>query len=623
MQSDFNSKLKPQRGFLTFSIYFALVMSILLVFWQVRNFDFVCYDDSVYVYENHHVTNGLTYEGVIAAFTTAPAGGNWLPLTWLSFMLDCQLFGPNPGRMHMVNVLLHIANTLLLFAVLKKMTGSLWPSVFVAAAFALHPMHVESVAWVTERKDVLSTLFWLLTMAAYAGYVKRPSVFRYTAALLLFAIGLMAKPMLVTLPFVLLLLDYWPLNRFEGAWPPKNSGRQIHRSATMMMNKRPNFYRLVIEKVPFVILSVVSSTITFLVQRGGGTMTDITVFSMESRFAKAFLSYVRYIGKMFWPRDLAVLYPFGEADDVPFWQFLLCALLLMGVTGLVIFWGRSRKYLPVGWFWFVGTLIPVIGLVQVGPQAYADRYTYISHIGLFIIIAWGLPELLSRWPYRRTVLGVSMVGVLTASGLCAYRQTSYWKDGITLFSHALKITQNNYTMHNNLGAAYNRLGRYEEAIEAYQQAIRIKVNYAEAYNNLGIAYGALGRYQEAIESYQRAVRIKPNGAKTYNNLGVSYSGLGRYEEAVGVYLQAIRLKPDYANAYYNLGLAYGNLGRYKDAIEAYRQTIRIKPDDAYAHLGLGLTWLKIGDKAAATKEYEILRTLDIEKADNLFNKINK
>ena len=426
---------------LVLSIYFALAVSTLLVFWQVRDFDFIDYDDDLYVYKNQHVLNGLTADGVIWAFTTNRSA-NWHPLTWLSLMLDCQLFGPGPGRIHLINVLLHLANTLLLFAVLKKMTGSLWPSAFVAAAFALHPMHVESVAWIAERKDVLSTFFFLLTLAAYAGYVKRPSVYRYMLSLVLFAVGLMAKPMLVTLPFVLLLLDYWPLNRLMA----QTAATSSHRGGKSVpaADKYLTLYRIIIEKIPFFVLSAVSSVITFSVQQSSGAVADINILPLQNRVANAFLSYAKYIGKMFWPQDLAVFYPLNAVGSISLWQFVLYALLLVGVTFLVLRFCGTRKYLLVGWFWFVGTLVPVIGFVQVGSQAFADRYTYIPYIGLFIMIAWGLPELLSKWPYRKFALGISAVIALTAFGICAHQQVIYWNNSIALFSHALEVTQNNY-----------------------------------------------------------------------------------------------------------------------------------------------------------------------------------
>jgi Flp pilus assembly protein TadD len=573
------------KKFLVISVYSVLTLSTLLVFRQVRNFDFANYDDNYYVSENQHVLNGLTLDGIIWAFTTNLTG-YWHPLTWLSLMLDCQLFGPNPGPIHLINVLLHLANTLLLFAVLKKMTGSLWPSAFVAAAFALHPMHVESVAWIAERKDVLSTFFLLLTLAAYAGYVSRPSVFRYIAALAAFALGLMAKPMLVTLPFMLLLLDYWPLNRFERQ-PAKVQMRQAPQNASGAY-KRSVWHQIIIEKIPFFVLSAIISVLTFWIQRSLGIAPDVTRLPLESRVANVFLSYVRYIGKMFWPQNLAAFYPF-DIGGFPFWQVVLCALLLLVISILVIYFGGKRRYLIVGWFWFIGILVPVIGLIQSGGQGWADRYTYISYIGLFIMIAWGLPELLSKWPYRKIALGIAAAMVLTAMGIGTCRQVGYWKNNSTLFTHAVEVTQNNYIAHNDFGVAYGKLGRWQDAIEAYKQAIRIKPDYADAHYNLGVAYGKLGRYQDAVEAYK----------------------------------QAIRINPDFAEAHDNLGNIYGKRGRYQDAAEAFKQAIRIKPDFADAHYNLGVTYFMTDDKGSALEEYKILKTLDAEQANKLFNLINK
>jgi tetratricopeptide (TPR) repeat protein len=562
-------------------------------------------------------------------------------------MLDCQLFGKNPGCMHLINLLLHLVNTLLLFAVLRRMTSSLWPSAFVAAAFALHPMHVESVAWIAERKDVLSTLFWMLTLLAYVSYVKRPAALRYLVTITFFAIGLMAKPMLVTLPFILLLLDYWPLNRFD--FQPGNQ-----RTTVGYPTWYPILKRIIIEKIPFFTLTAVSSVITFFVQRSGGAVIHSDVLPLHSRVANAFLSYARYISKMFWPRDLAVFYPY-DARTIQSSKVMLCVLLIIVVFVLVIRFGRKRKYLFVGWFWFVGTLIPVIGLVQVGQQALADRYTYISYTGIFIIIAWGLPDLLSKWPLRKIALGLSMAIVLTALGICTHRQVSFWNNSFTLFSHAIEVTQNNYVAYNGCGVVYDRLGRYNDAIEAYKQAIRIKPDLAEAHCNLGVAFGKLGRWQDEIEACKQAVRIKPDYALAYNNLGVAYDGLGRYLDAVEAYKQAIRIEPDYVDAHYNLGVAYDGLGRWQDAIDAYkkvikikpdytyahynlgvaydglgrwhdaiesyRQSVRIKPDYADAHYNLGLDYLKIGEKDSALEEYKILKALDTKQADKLFKLI--
>ena len=480
---------------LVIPVYIGLLVSTLLIFQQVRNFDFVGYDDNDYVNENQHVLDGLTWDGVIWAFTTSHAS-NWHPVTWLSLMLDCQIFGKDPGWIHLVNVILHLANTLLLFAVLRRMTGSLWPSAFVAAAFAIHPVHVESVAWIAERKDVLSTLFWLLTMAAYAGYVKRPSVFRYSTAIVLFAVGLMAKPMLVTLPFVLLLLDYWPLNRSEPTQHAAVTDRHSRKFAPAGQ-KRTSWYRLVIEKVPFFALAAVSSVITFIVQRSGGAIGGIDVLPLKGRIFNAAIAYFQYIKMMFCPSKLAIFYP-HPLDTIAHVKAAGCILLLIALTGLFLYLARRKKYLATGWLWYLGTLIPVIGLVQVGSQAYADRYTYIPYIGLFIVIAWGIGELLSRLPYRRFSVGFLSAIVLTTLGLYAHRQVGFWNNGITLFSHAIDVTEDNAIAYNSLSAAYGDLGHFQAQMEAAQQAIKIKPKYAEAHNNLGVAYGGLGRYEDAI-----------------------------------------------------------------------------------------------------------------------------
>jgi protein O-mannosyl-transferase len=609
--------LEPAKKYLVTFTYFVLILSTLLVFWQVHNFGFVNYDDTIYVYENPHVLNGLTGDGVIWAFTTNRSA-NWHPLTWLSHMLDCQLSlpgGANPGLMHLMNLILHLANTLLIFAVLRKMTGAQWPSAFVAAAFAIHPMHVESVAWIAERKDVLSTFFLLLTLAAYVSYVRRRGLVRYALTLLLFALGLLAKPMLVTLPALLLLLDYWPLERI------REQRTEDRKRKTKGAFQKLSTGQLIAEKIPFIALSVVSSVITFLVQLRGSAVAHIDALALKARIANAFLSYARYIGKLFWPQKLAVFYPF-DANNVAFWQAAMCVLLLLVISFFVIRFGRNRKYLPVGWFWFVGTLVPVIGIVQVGLQGLADRYTYISYIGLFIMIAWGLPELLSKWPQRKIALGLSMVISLTTLGICAHQQVSFWNNSIALFSHAIEVTQNNYIAYNNRGVAYNSIGRYEDAIKDYKQAARIMPDYSEANFNIGVAYGKLNRYQDAIEPLKQAIKIKPDYTKAYYNLGVAYETLGRRQEAVEAYKQAIRIEPDYADAYINLGVTYYRLGRYKDAVEPYKQAIKIQPDFVLAHYNLGVAYFVLGDKSSALEEYKILKTLNTEQANKLFDLIN-
>lgn len=592
------------KGLIKYRVVFiclALAVVTFVAFEQVRNFGFVDFDDGKYVYENQHVLDGLTWDGVIWAFTTSHAS-NWHPVTWLSLMLDCQIFGNDPGPMHLVNLILHLANTLLLFVILKKMTGSLWPSAFVAALFAIHPMHVESVAWIAERKDVLSTLFWLLTMAAYTGYVKRPSAFRYTASLAMFAVGLMAKPMLVTLPFVLLLLDYWPLNRIEMPQHVTVSRRQKHKS-TPVPKQRLTWHSLIIEKIPFFAIAVASSIITFLVQRSGGAVVDIDVFPLKGRLFNAAISYFQYIKKMFWPSKLAFFYPHPSAG-IPAAKAAVCILLLVGLTVLFLYLARRKKYLATGWLWYIGTLIPVIGLIQVGAQAYADRYTYVPYIGLFIMIAWGVQELLSKLPHRKFILGLLAVIVLAPLGLYTHRQASYWNNSLSLFLHAVEVTSNNAIAYNNLSAAYADLGRYEESMKASQQAITIKPDYANAYSDLGIAYGGLGRYHEAIEALKQAIEIDPDHDEAYNNFGVVYNSLGRHQDAIEALDQAIKINPDNAESYNNLGVAYIGLSRHEEAVEAFKQTIAINPDHAKACNNLGIAYMSLGRSQEAVEVYQ-------------------
>ncbi len=563
-----------KKSFVIF-IYLTLALSTLLVFWQVRNFDFINYDDDSYLYENPHVLTGLTSANIIWAFTT-PHVGNWLPLTWLSFMLDCQLFGASPGWMHLENVLLHLANTLLLFAVLRRMTVALWPSAFVAAAFAIHPMHVESVAWITERKDVLSTLFLLLTLTAYVGYVRNRSLFRYLLAILLFALGLLAKPMLVTLPFILLLLDYWPLKRFS-IFDFRLLIEKNPKSKIKNLKFAQSFWHLIIEKIPFFALAAVSSVITFLVQRGSGAVADINAFSLEARIANAFLAYAAYMGKMCWPQNLAIFYP-PDTGGIRLWQVVFCALLLIIISLFVIRFGRNQKYLPVGWFWFVVTLVPVIGLIQSGAQALADRYTYIPYVGLFIMIAWGLPELLSKWPYRKFVLGISMPIVLTALGICAFWQVSYWNNSTTLFSHAIDVTQNNYIAHFNIGRDLRNQGKTALAFEHFKKAFQIAPYYAQAVNGFGSALYDKDDIAGAIEYFLKALQLKPDYAPAHNNLGLALQKQGRFNEAVAHFTQAVQINPDFLSARNNLANVLVMQGRLDEAVDQFRAILRVNPD---------------------------------------------
>jgi len=443
------------------SLLIALVLAIATVaaYWQVHNFRFVNFDDAEYVVENPHVNTGLTWENVVWAFTKYHSC-NWHPLTWISHMLDCQIFGMDARWHHCINLALHVGSTILLFLVLTQATGATWRSAFVAGAFALHPLHVESVAWISERKDVLSTLFWMLTMWAYLQYARKPSLRRYVVTVLVFALGLMSKPMLVTMPFVLLLMDYWPLQRLSFAQvtpgttqpPGRSPWRRLHNPAW-----------LTLEKVPLVILAGTSSVITLFVQ--SRTVAPLGAIAFHIRVANACISYTKYIGKMFWPTRLAVLYP-HPLDKIQIWPAVVAALLLVGITVLVFITSRRYRYLAVGWFWYLGTLVPVIGLVQVGAQSMADRYTYVPLIGLFIMIAWGLPDLLAKWRCGRGVLTVASPAILLALGILTWFQNAHWRDSLALFAHASAATKDNYMIDNYLGSELRRRGRIEERIDA-------------------------------------------------------------------------------------------------------------------------------------------------------------
>jgi hypothetical protein len=440
-------------------------------------------------------------------------------------MLDCQLFGLNPFWHHLTNLLFHIVNSLLLFWVLKRMTGAVWPSLFVAAAFALHPLHVESVAWVAERKDVLSGFFWMLTIAVYIRYAERPAVGSYLLLVLFFSLALLAKPMVVTLPFVLLLLDYWPLRRLQLGWDAEDASRQQTNKSVNKHSQQRNIYRLLWEKVPFFTLSAALSIITFFVQRSAGAIAISDPVPLHIRFINALVSYIGYIVKMVYPASLAVLYPYPKTirADV--------ALLTVVISVLVVRWGRRRPWLTVGWLWYLVALVPVIGLVQAGSQAMADRYTYLSLIGLFIMVAWGAGELLAKWRYRKICLAVSAGLWLTAMLICSRMQLRHWRNSLTLYEHTLAVTQNNYIIHNNLATALGEQGKLDEAISHYRQAVRINPNYANGHNNLGLTLTKQGKFNEAVVHFTEALRIKPDFIGARRNLGYVLERLRRSDKS--------------------------------------------------------------------------------------------
>ncbi len=520
-----------------------LVFVTALAFWQVGSSDFINFDDNAYVTANSHVRQGITGRGIVWAFTTGHAS-NWHPLTWISHMVDVQLFGLRPTWHHLMNLLFHIAGTVLLFFVLQRMTKALWQSAFVAALFALHPLHVESVAWVAERKDVLSTFFWVLTMGAYAGYVERPGLKRYLAVCGCFVLGLLSKPMLVTLPFVLLLLDYWPLGRLS------REGAPVFQWATI----RP----LLLEKVPLFVLAGLSCVVTYLVQQHGGMMRGMEIVPLGARLANALVAYAAYIGRMLWPADLAILYP--HPVWWPLWKVLFALVLLAAITMAVMKGTGRRSYLAVGWLWYIGTLIPVIGIVQVGSQAMADRYTYMPLVGLFIIVAWGVPDLLKNYHGRREALAALSALCLVCLFLRTWGQVSYWHDNITLYNHALAVTGRNGAVHMNRGTAYFTLGDYRAAIEDLSRAIEIDPEFAPAHLNRGTAYGVIGDYANALADLNKALEINPRYALAYRNRAIVYGALGDGAAAAADYAAAVRIDPRYAEHIRALQTAAGEKG---------------------------------------------------------------
>jgi len=563
----------------------ALVIVTFAAFGGLLSSGFVNYDDPVYVTENAHVQRGLTGESVAWAFRTTEAA-NWHPLTWLSHMLDVQLFGLEAGKHHLTSLLLHALNTLLLFFLLVRMTGALWRSAFVAALFALHPLHVQSVAWIAERKDVLSTLLWLLTLGAWGAYLKSKKTGPYALAMAFFALGLMAKPMLVTLPFTLLLLDYWPLGRL----------------VLPLRGRSGALKELLWEKAPLFALSAASCIVTAIVQRSGGAVVALEHLGFGSRLANAALAYVGYLGKTLWPASLAVFYPHPRA------RLALAAaggaaLLLLGVTVMAFRLGKRAPFLVWGWLWYLGTLVPVIGLVQVGDHAMADRYTYIPLIGIFVAIAWGLAALVRERRALRHAVAVAALASLAALFLVTRIQSGYWSDSKALFEHALAVTSDNYLAHNQLGVALEGENRHPEAVEHYRQALRIRPNYAQAMDNLGLDLAKMNRGAEALEYLQQAVRINPDSADAQYNLGIALAAAGRLDEAVEHYRRALGIKPDHVQAMNNLGVALGNMDRLPEAIECLRHAVRLQPDFADAHYNLGLALDDTGRLDEAVEHY--------------------
>lgn len=558
-----------------------------LIYARMLGADFVNYDDGKYLYENPYLQFGLNLDTLRWAATTNYFS-NWHPLTWLSYALDVTLFGVNATGSHAVNVLFHVANTALLFLFFAKATGSRWRSALVAALFALHPLHVESVAWIAERKDVLSTFFWLLTMLAYLRYVTAPSLGRYAWVALAFALGLMSKPMLVTLPLVLVLLDYWPLQRAELSF--------------VQLGRR------VLEKTPLLLLSAGVSALTYWAQTTGGSVISLETYSAELRAANALVAYASYIGNLFWPSGLAVIYP--HPTSIPLARTLMAAALLAAVSGAALYEARRRPYLLVGWLWFIGTLVPVIGLLQVGHQAMADRYTYVPLIGLCVALAWGLGDVAQRWPARQRVLHALVAVAVLGLSAMTWQQLGYWQGGIPLYKHTLAVTEKNYLAHTKLAEAQADAGQLEEAIQNFQLSLRVRPEFANTHLNLGVALWGVGRHEQGLAHMVEAVKLDPTDPGAHVNLGSAYQQYGRSDEAIPHLEEAVRLEPGNVLGQFNLGQTLFTLGRNDEAALHLRHALAIDPNHAMSHNSLGAVLASSGQPEEGLKHFRRAAELD-------------
>ncbi|MDK1022317.1 MAG: tetratricopeptide repeat protein [Candidatus Hydrogenedentes bacterium] len=623
-------------------ICLALILVNAAIYTQVRKFDFVHYDDGAHVYENLPIQRGLSPDSMKWAFSSILIS-NYIPITTLTYLLDFQLHGLDPAAYHLTNLLLHAANSLLLFWVLFRLSSALWPSALVAALFAVHPLHVETVAWISARKDVVSTFFGLLAVWSYMAYVRRPRVLPYLASLISFTLGLLAKPMLVTLPFVLLLLDYWPLNRL---------GRH-HEAPPVAFRER---WGVLLEKVPFLLLSVLVSVLTLVAQRGAGAVQPASLLGFPVRVYNAVVSYAAYVGNTFWPSGLIPFYPHPGAG-IPLWHVLLSLFFLAAVSALCFRLRRTRPYLIVGWLWFLGTLVPVIGLIQVGGQAMADRYTYIPLIGLFVMAAWALRDSVIAWPKSRTALTLSATAVVLILSLVSWRQTRHWENSIALFEHTLRFSPNNTVALGNLGAAYLDAGRPDEAIERIEAVLALYPRDVGNLRNLGKAYLHTGRLEEAEERlelaialdrrspktlnliglvllnqgkelqaqrrFEKALELEPEFLPAHNNLGNVLLQQGLHAEALAHYLFVLERNPRHPDALTNIGATLLYLKDYEGAIPVLKRSLEIAPDDAVTRVNLAVAYFELGRFEEARLEAERAREMDptYEKADELLQLI--
>ena len=572
-----------------------IAISTLAVYQQVSNFKFVSFDDALYVKDNPYVRKGIEVEGIKWAFGFGyKDGAYWHPLTWMSLMLDAQLFGLNPGAFHLTNAMFHVANSMLLFFVLVKATKEKWKSALVAILFALHPLNVESVAWIAERKNVLSTFFWLLTMYFYVIYAQKSSIARYLSTLIAFGVGLLAKPMLITIPFVLLMMDYWPLDRLKIL--TGNSETQFKKGGM-----GHSFGILLVEKLPFLALSGLSLWLSTASLRHYDQVVSGDVIPMGLRIENAIVSYWHYVFKMICPEDLAVFYPYPDA--ISLWMTGAALGFICAASAISILKIKSLPALFFGWFWFLGTLVPVSGIVQAGLwPAMADRWFYVPGIGLFIAVTWGgnalFDRLMARYAeYKRVFLASALFVVFVCvAGLMSktWLQLKHWQNSLTLFQHTASVTRDNPVAYNNLGVAFADENRVRDAIKAYRKALLIDPDYDEAYNNLGLIFTQQGKLDKSLKTMSKALRLNPLNPKTHNNIGFVLAKEGNFSKAIFHFKKALEIKPNYADAHYNMGLTFMKQGKTHMAVSHYRKALDLNPYDSDVYNNLGVALIRQG-----------------------------
>ncbi len=616
-QNGLRTTLESDRSFLRSDGFVSALLFVLVMvtFYSTVYNGFVAFDDNEYVYENPHVKGGLSWEGLRWAFTTLDVGGLWHPLTWISLMLDCQLFGLRPGGHHLTGLLLHGINTVLLFLVLRRLTGTIWRCAMVAALFAFHPLHVETVAWIADRKDTLSAAFWMLSMLVYTRYARNAAAhpasslgflgYRfYWLAIILFTCGLMSKPTVMVLPAILLLLDWWPLQRVKS------------ERGSRIMSIRLLFY----EKIPFIALGIVCAIIGVFGQNKGGMLQTAEQFPISGRLANAVISYVHYLGQLFWPVGLSAYYPYPKIFSPA--VLAVAGLIMSGLSLVALKLFHNRSYFAVGWFWYLIGLFPMIGLVQIGSYARADRYTYLPLIGMFLILVWGVCDFTKRWRFQAKILSALAVVVISCCIVLARQQLACWRTSETLFRHAVASSPDNYVAHNNLGNALVRSGGFAEARDHFRKALQIHPTFAAAHYNLANLLVREGNFSEALVHYANAVRSKPDHAESRYNYGIVLTRFGRTAEAMAQYREATRLKPDFVEAHHSLGGALVQSGQAAEGIVELLVAVRLQPDFAHARNDLGVALALGGNPAGAETNFAELVRLEPLNADGHYNLAN-